>query len=81
MTNRQANAGLLWTAIITLTITVGLAIAQVSSSTGKMEARMQTLEKESSSQITRQEWEESNQDVRDRLTRIENMLDSQSERR
>ncbi len=74
-TQNRSSSGLLWVSVVSVLVGVLLAVVSMGMFSGKLEARVQTLERESTRAVTQAEWTLFEKDIRGRLDRIENKLD------
>ncbi len=80
--SREYNIGIFWVTVATLVLGLVLAIIAGAQAQGRADARIVALESAHQQSISRGEWDVFTKDLRDRLNRIENKLDSHtSERR
>ncbi len=81
MTQHASDRGMLWVALLTVALTIVAAIVTVASFSGRLDARVSSLESATRNSVSRDEWKVFEQDVRDRLDRIESKLDAHDARR
>lgn len=74
-------AGMLWISAISMAVGIIAALLTVGIFSGKLEARVTTLERDSEQRVARGEWGQFEKDVRDRLNRIEDKLDDHMAKR
>mgnify|MGYP001598575602 FL=1 len=72
-------AGVLWISIVSMVVGVVAALVTVGIFSGRLDARVASLEAEQAQAIQRGEWSQFEKDIRSRLDRIEDKLDSHRE--
>lgn len=76
MPREYSPAGVVWISIISMVVGIVAALLTVGIFSGRLDARVTSLEVGQAQAVQRGEWSQFERDVRSRLDRIENKLDS-----
>ena len=77
----ETSRGMLWVAIVSLAVGLVAALVTVAVFSGRLDARVTTIEQMSPQRVNRAEWDQFARDVQARLVRIENKLDQRDDQR